>query len=161
MSAQTLRWPECDLRVRPPRSPRETLAGLVLLPRTIDKARAIVQGTAGLYKVTPGLSGYLLRELGVEEDAFMALIESGADDDAIADWIVAHSDPAGFVAINAMLTARGIRDQAHFEEVLPRYPILREHPELRNWFEILELDDVWSFDPVNAAAVKAAAPGSD
>jgi len=27
---------------------------------------------------------------------------------------------------------------------------------LRNWFEILELDDVWSFDPANAEKVKAA-----
>ena len=40
-----------------------------------------------------------------------------------------------------------------FAEVLPRYPVLREHPELRNWFEILDVDDAWIFDPANAPHV--------
>jgi len=44
--------------------------------------------------------------------------------------------------------------------VLPRYPVLREHPRLRNWFEILDLDDRWIFDPANAAKAKPTAPGS-
>lgn len=155
-----LRWPEADLRAHPPRSPRVVLGGLVLLARTIDKARAVLQGTAGFYKVSPGLSGYLLRELGIEEDEFMEVVESGAGDDGIVAWIREHSDPDGYVAINEMLNGRAIRDLDHFNEVLPRYPVLREHPELRNWFEILELDDVWSFDPANADKVKAAAPSA-
>ena len=63
-----------------------------------------------------------------------------------------------FESINERLASRGIRDDAHFAEVLPRYPLLAEHPELRNWFEILELDDVWIFDPANADRVSLMSP---
>ena len=66
---------------------------------------------------------------------------------------------ATFDAINQRLSERAIRDDAHFAEVLPRYPVLREHPHLRNWFEILEVDDRWSFDPANAEKVKNLSSG--
>jgi hypothetical protein len=35
-----------DLTKAPPRAPRETLAGVVFLPRTIDKMRATLPGGA-------------------------------------------------------------------------------------------------------------------
>lgn len=38
-----------DLRTRPPRHPLAQLDGLVMLPRTIDKARALLAGTIGDY----------------------------------------------------------------------------------------------------------------
>ncbi len=152
-------FPDADLRKHPPRSPRAMLAGLVFLPRTIDKARAKIAGTLGLYKISPGISAYLLEWLGISEDEFVDAVRAASSDDEVAAWLVARSDPASFASINERLSQRGIRDAEHFAEVLPRYPMLAERPELRNWFEIFEADDAWTFDPAHPErAVAPVAP---
>jgi hypothetical protein len=150
---ETMPYPDADLRVHPPRDAREQLAGLVFLPRTIDKVRAKLQGTLGLYKVTPGMSGYLFEWLGITEEQFTDAVRSAPDDSAIAEWIRTHCNTTTFAEINQRFLDRGIRDEAHLQEVLPRYPVLRQYPHLRNWFEILELDDRWTFDPASAEKV--------
>ena len=155
---EALPYPDCDLRVHPPRSPWQQLAGLVFLPRTVDKVRAKLQGTLGLYKVTPGISAYLFEYLGITEEQFTDAVRDAASDDDVAEWIRTHCNTTTFNDINARLSGRAIRDEAHFAEVLPRYPVLREHPELRNWFEIFELDDKWTFDPANADKAALTAP---
>lgn len=159
MSAkETLPYPDADLRVHPPRGPRVTLGGLYFLARTIDKTRAKLQGTLGFYRIAPGLSGYLLEWLGITEEAFVQAVREAKSDQDVVAWVCERSDPGTFDSINGRLAERGIRDDAHFNEVLPRYPVLRDYPELRNWFEILEVDDRWIFDPTNADKVKHTAP---
>ena len=155
--AAPLPFPDADLRVHPPRSAREQLAGLVFLPRTIDKVRAKLQGTLGIYKVTPGLSGYLFEWLGLTEDGFTAAVREATSDTDIAEYLRTHCNTTTFGEINRRLTERSIRDDDHFNEVLPRYPVLRAYPQLRNWFEIFEVDDRWSFDPANAEEVAQSA----
>jgi hypothetical protein len=144
----TLPYPDADLRMHPPRGPRVMLDGLYFLARTIDKTRAKLQGTLGLYKIGPGISLYLFEWLGITEDDFTAAVRAANGDDDVVAWLLARCDPARFPEINERLVSRGIREDAHFAEVLPRYPVLREHPDLRNWFEILEIDDVWTFQHV-------------
>jgi len=80
-------------------------------------------------------------------------VRTARSDEDVVVWLHSRSDRGTFPAINQRLSERGIRDDDHFREVLPRYPVLREHPDLRNWFEILEIDDRWIFDPANAEAV--------
>lgn len=155
---QVLPYPDADLRDHAPRGPREQLAGLVFLPRTIDKVRAKLQGTLGLYKVGPGISIYLFEYLGISEEQFTEVVRGAKNDAEIADWIRSHCDAGTFDQINERLRQREIRDEQRRQEVLPRYPVLEEYPALRNWFEIFELDDRWNFDPANAEKVKATAP---
>lgn len=145
-----LPYPGADLRAHPPRGPRVMVGGLYFLARTIDKTRAKLQGTLGAYKVSPGISGHLFDWLGITEVQFTDAVRTNATDDDVVAWLLARCDASTFAAINASLSQRAIRDDAHFQEVLPRYPVLREHPELRNWFEIFDLDDRWTFDPANA-----------
>lgn len=158
MTETTLPYPDADLRVHPPRGPRAELGGLVFLPRTIDKVRAKLQGTLGFYKVAPGISGYLFEWLGITEDDFTAAVRDAAGDDEVLTWLVDHVDVGLFPEINKRLRVRAIRDDEHVAQVLPRYPVLRDHPQLRNWFEIFEVDDRWTFDPANAEKVKETAP---
>jgi hypothetical protein len=136
------------------------LGGLVFLARTIDKTRAKLQGTLGPYKIGPGLSAYLLEWLGITEEQFTEAVASAHSDEDVVAWVHERCDRGTFGAINQRLSERGIRDDAHFAEVLPRYPVLREYPHLRNWFEILEVDDRWMFDPANAEAVAHPSTGS-
>lgn len=153
-----LPYPDADLRVHPPRNPREQLAGLVFVPRTLDKVRAKLQGTLGFYKVGPGMSIRLFEWLGITEDEFTRAVRDATSGDDIAEFLRTHCDTTTFPEINQRLIERGIRDDEQFAEVLPRYPVLREYPQLRNWFEILEVDDRWSFDPANADTVAHTAP---
>lgn len=154
----TLPYPDADLRVHPPRNAREQLAGLVFLPRTLDKVRAKLQNTLGFYKVGPGLSVRLFEWLGITEDEFTHAVQAAKSDDDVAEYIRTHCDTTTFTEINQRLTERAIRDDEQFAEVLPRYPVLRDYPQLRNWFEIFEVDDRWSFDPANADKVEHTAP---
>ncbi len=145
----TLPYPDADLRAHPPRGPREQAAGLYFLPRTIDKARAKIQGTLGLYKITPGISGYIFEALGITEDAFVEAVRASSSDADVVAWLEAHADMSRVPELNAMLIARQPRDEAHRDSFKPAYPILTERPDLWNWFEIFELDDAWIFDPAN------------
>jgi hypothetical protein len=109
--------------------------------------RAKIQGTLGLYKIGPGISAYLFEWLGITEADFEAIVRSGASDDEIVAWLHARTDRSKYDWINEQLVNRGIRDEEHRQTMLPNYPILAERPELRNWFEIFDLDDAWIFDP--------------
>ncbi len=144
-----LPYPDADLRAHPPRGPREQAGGLYFLPRTIDKARAKIQGTLGPYKITPGISGYIFDDLGITEDAFIDAVRNAKTDDDVVAWLHANADVAKIPALNEMLVNRRLRDEAHRESFLAAYPILRDRPDLWNWFEIFEVDDAWIFDPAN------------
>jgi len=142
----TAAQPDADLRAHPPRSGREELGGLVFLARTIDKTRAKLQGTLGEYKVTPGISGYLFEWLGITEDAFTSAVAASKSDDDVVAWLRANTDPSTYSEINRRLLERGIRDEAHRAEILPRYPSLADRPNLRNWMDIFDYDDAWMFN---------------
>ena len=73
-----------DLTTAPPRAPREALAGIVFLPRTIDKVRATLPGGAlGAYNI-PGFSQMMLEALGIELERSRAAVAEAAKDDDVA-----------------------------------------------------------------------------
>jgi hypothetical protein len=151
-----LPYPEADLRVHPPRPPREILGGIVFLPRTIDKTRAKIQGTLGPYKIQPGISGYVFEWLGLTEEQFTEAVRAASSDADVVRWVHANTDAAKYAGLNDMLVNRRIRDDEHRAQVLPAYPILNGRPDLWNWFEIFELDDVWMYAPENRGKPAAA-----
>jgi hypothetical protein len=144
-----LPYPDCDLREHPPRGARVQAGGIYFMARTIDKARAKLQGTLGLYKITPGISGYIFESLGITEDDFVEAVRTAATDADVIAWLEAHADMAKVPELNEMLINRRMRDDAHRATFLAAYPIMVERPELWNWFEIFDLDDAWIFDPAN------------
>jgi hypothetical protein len=153
-----LPYPDADLREHPPRAARETLGGIAFLPRTIDKARAKIQGTLGPYKITPGISGYIFEWLGITEDQFVEAVRNAKSDDDVVRWLHANTDQSKYAGLNDMLVNRKIRDDEHRAQVLPMYPYLVGRPDLWNWFEIFDIDDVWMYDPANRATPAGAAP---
>lgn len=136
-----LEFPEADLREHAPRRPREELGGLVLLARTIDKTKAKIQGTLGGYKVTPGMSGYLLQELGISEDDFTKAVRELRDDESIVQWVRGKTDPSKYAEINEKLNSRGFRDEEHRRSFFDRYPLLETRPDIRYFFDMMEVDD--------------------
>src|SRR6478609_6710407 len=73
-----------DLTKAPPRSPREELGGLCMLPRMIDVARAkLPGGNIGTYQIGRGLSGLILAHLGIGVDEFVECVEAAATDEEV------------------------------------------------------------------------------
>ncbi len=102
-----------SLRRRPPRDPRARLAGLMLLPRTIDKARAALPGgDPGDYVITPGLSAGLLNEIRLSQAEFVALVRRAADETAIAAAVAERIDPERRERWNAWLQQLHVCDLA-------------------------------------------------
>ncbi len=129
-----------DLTKAPPRKPREMLAGVVFLPRTIDKVRATLpEGDAGAYNI-PGFSQMLLEALGIDLAAFTAAVANAANDDAVAQFVTASTSPDRVAEWNALILARlprnGDRNAAY-----EAYPWLRERPDLVLALDVLEEDD--------------------
>ena len=83
-----------DLTREYPRSPREQLDGMMLLPRAIDKARAQLAGKLGNY-VYYGcrFNRRLFNTLGVTDDEFLDTVRGAPDDDAVAQWIREYVRP--------------------------------------------------------------------
>jgi len=76
-----------DLRNVAPRSPYETLGGIVFLPRAIDKVRGELAGTIGDYSSRGGRSGMLLEFLGIDEDEFVDGVSTGSTDSDVWAWL--------------------------------------------------------------------------
>lgn len=72
-----------DLTKTPPRSPFDALGGITFLPRSIDKMRAHIAGTAGAYNAKTGWSTQLFEVLGVTADELEQIVRDNPSDEAV------------------------------------------------------------------------------
>lgn len=83
-----------DLTRDYPRSPRDDLDGIMLLPRAIDKARAQLEGKLGEYKYyNCRLNLRLFNTLGVTDDEFLDAVRRSPSDEALLEWIREYVRP--------------------------------------------------------------------
>ncbi|MEA2719064.1 MAG: hypothetical protein QOJ39_928 [Candidatus Eremiobacteraeota bacterium] len=100
-----------SLRRRPPRDPRARLAGLMVLPRTIDKARALLPGgDPGEYSISPGVSAWLLGEIGITEAEFLVLVHRAADELEVARYVEERVVPEQRDVLNALMRELRVAD---------------------------------------------------
>ena len=99
-----------------PRSPYESLQGIVFLPRAIDKVRAEIAGTLGDYLSRTGFSGMLLEFLGIEPQDFVDAVAARSSDNEVWAWVKARMTPRSAAEIMAfnrrMMTIRPQDDAA-------------------------------------------------
>jgi len=133
-----------DLSKRPPRSPRERLDGVVLVPRTIDKLRATLPGgNLGSYKVH-GFSTRMLEMIGVSEADLLEAVRSASSDADVAAWLRANADTKAYPRVNEhfeSLTTESVSDPENYHRL---YPVARRLG-LTNRFDVLEADDREAF----------------
>ena len=93
-----------NLRDAPPRGPRERAGGVMMLARTIDKARAFLPGgDLGCYFLTPGLSEWLLGRLKLSEAEFIEIVRAAEDDAAVVAALGDRIPPERCERLNAFL----------------------------------------------------------
>jgi hypothetical protein len=132
-----------DLTQQIPRSPREQLDGLAMLPRTIDKARASLPGgNLGPYHIVFGLSGRLFAALGISAQEFIEAVRTATSDEDVAAWLRARTDPAKYAAYNDELFAatQDVISPDHRERFNALYsPQLRE--KYHRLCDLVDADD--------------------
>ena len=84
-----------------PRSPYESMQGIVFLPRAIDKVRAEIAGQLGDYISRTFFSGMLLEFLGIEPQDFVDAVAARASDEEVWAWVKARMRPRSATEIMA------------------------------------------------------------
>jgi len=128
---------------------RDTLLGVYMLPRTIDKLRAELPGgdLGPFMNHDTGFSAYVVRRLGLDMNDFRAAVAAAADEDAVTAWLAARIDPALAQPINAKLESFVVERMSPEDQALvrQRHPIMAERPELSVLLDILDADDARTF----------------
>ena len=129
-----------------PRSPYESLQGIVFLPRAIDKVRAEIAGTLGDYLSRTGFSGMLLEFLGIEPADFVDAVATRSSDDEVWAWVKARMTPRSAAEIMAfnrrMMTIRPRDDAARERYWQFMADIGQSHrTDLIRQFDRLDLDE--------------------
>lgn len=134
-----------DLSAAPPRSGKLAAEGIVFLPRTIDKVRALLPGgNPGSYKLA-GFSQTMFEMLGIDEQKFIEVVTRATTDEHVIDFIRYTSGGEKIADWNDYVTARSIRDDAHRADLEERYPVLRTNKHVTSLLDLLDLDDQASF----------------
>jgi hypothetical protein len=129
-----------DLTTSRPRKARDEVAGIVFLPRSIDKARASLPGGAlGEYTI-PGFTETMLKHFGITVNDFTAAVGDAANDDAVATWVKEHAVPGGVQSWIDFATNREIYngDRA---DAINDFPWLADHPELVYTLDFLDYQE--------------------
>ena len=79
-----------DLTKEAPRSPRTRLGNYVILARSLDKGRAVLDGKVGEYHFDCPLDNFLFGFKGVKGDEIKQQLIAGASDEDIVKWLDTH-----------------------------------------------------------------------
>jgi hypothetical protein len=135
-----------DLTQQAPRSPKEELGGLCLLPRMIDVARSkLPGGNIGEYQIGRGLSGVVLKQFGIDVEEFVNCVRDATDDEQIAARFLAERDRAEIRLLAVRLCRATVADvppemRAAFEQFYGA-----DVPSDKRVFDLLDENDAQSF----------------
>jgi hypothetical protein len=135
-----------DLTKQPPRSPREELGGLCMLPRMIDVARAkLPAGNIGSYQIGRGMSGLVLAHLGIGVDEFVDCVQAAATDEEVVARFAGRRTTAEDRLFNLKLRRITVADvPADLRPSFERF-YGADLPRERRVFDVLEEDDARIF----------------
>jgi hypothetical protein len=140
-----------DLTQRPPRSPRCRLGGYVILPRMLDKGRALANGTNGEFHYNCPIDQHVLNFIGLDPDALLVELKSGKGDGEILEWIAVNAKnkrmPWEIELWSSYHEKRGPDSDAetlpYFAEKVGAFSKTRE--DIKAWFDLLDTDDHVTF----------------
>ena len=133
-----------DLSIAPPRSAKAIAAGVVFLPRTIDKLRAMLPGgNVGEYRME-GFSDMMLERFCIATETLTAAVAKAATDDEIGAIVHRDAAPGSIEAWNEFATNRKLYNGDR-DEAIADHPWLAQHPEIVLTLDFVDADDRRSF----------------
>lgn len=139
-----------DLTLRPPRSPRVRLGGFALLPRLIDKGRALVAATNGEYNYACPLDMLFFDFVSVDPKKLKKQISSGLGDGSLLEWINKNAGTKRS-PLEIALWSRFVEDRVASDVEMREYfqglhqTVAPDRTDVATWFDILDIDDCASF----------------
>ena len=136
-----------DLTKEFPRSPREMLAGYIIVARAVDKCRAVLAGTAGEYHSGCPVDEMFLSFAEISYDQFRDFVATGATDAEIAGWIEKTAKARPRIEIirwNNDLRGKRMSElpdalQEYMEDYVPKF-VPRNRP-VYVFFDIYDLEE--------------------
>ena len=130
-----------------PRSPRVTLGGFVVVARTLDKCRAVLDGTEGEYHFDCPLDNLFSEFSGITADVFREKVATGANDEEIAAWIQSQTSAIPRIDVikwNNSLRYKRISEmpdelQEFLEDYIPKY--LPADKIVYYWFDVYDIEE--------------------
>lgn len=140
-----------DLTQRPPRSPRVTLGGYVILPRMLDKGRAQLAGKAGEYRFNCPLDQRFVSFAGLNADDILQLLRDGKSDSEVLAWVREHSKRADFEIVSwtqfqFQRTPSHNESRESFSSAVQT--LAPDRDDVQTFFDLLDLDDFVFFGGV-------------
>lgn len=139
-----------DLTKQAPRSPRVRLGGYVILPRMLDKGRALLAGKNGEYSYACPLDERFLEFAGIDARQLKKELAAGKGDGDILKWINAHAKnkptPPEIEAWSTWQERRSPDNpdsREYFNELHKQAAPKRT--DIVSWFDLLDADDFGSF----------------
>jgi hypothetical protein len=139
-----------DLTLQPPRSPRVRLGGYAILPRMLDKGRAVLADKPGEYKFACPLDMQFLDFVGVNAKALKKELAKGKTDGEMLAWVSAHAKhtrTAPEIAAWSLWQEQRAPDnpegRGFFNACHQKVAPLRT--DIVTWFDLLDVDDYVSF----------------
>ena len=137
---------DMDLTKNFPRSPRDKMAGVVMLPRTTDKARAFNAGTLGEYHYDCPLDEEVFNFLGIDQAEYAQKAQE-LSDSQLEQWIhnafVSKKTSAEIDRFNAEFLADapapGSDSEQRFMKL--RNKIDPSRTDIVTWVELLDLEE--------------------
>lgn len=134
-----------DLTKEFPRSPNDMGAGIVSLPRMIDKTQADTEGTLGDYDVDCPHDKPVLAFLGVDYATFKAkLQELHFDTPKVEAWAKPLVEKHGKADVDAFNESRrnwkpDEHSQPFFDQL--KAAVAPDRADVTTWFKLLDLDE--------------------
>jgi len=126
-----------DLSQHHPRPTRAELAGVVFLPRSIDKFRATLPGGNLEGYTVEGFTGRMLEALSIKPDDFRKAVAEAKTDDDVAGYVREHAAAGGAEAWNTYALGRELY-LGNRVEAIAENPWLAEHPEITLSLDFLQ-----------------------
>jgi hypothetical protein len=126
-----------DLSKGHPRPTRAELAGVVFLPRSIDKFRATLPGGNLEGYTVEGFTGRMLESLGIKPDDFRDAVAEAKTDEDVANYVRQHAVAGGAETWNGYALNRELY-LGNRTEAIAENPWLAEHPEITLSLDFLQ-----------------------
>ena len=133
-----------DLTKSYPRSVHEKLYGLVQLPRTIDKGKALANGNVGEYHYNCGMDQAVFGFLGIDHEAFLNIIKNAKSDSAIEAYakpFIDKKSPEEIARWNQEWLTRKPEGESLQYFLQLRNQIAPDRTDVTSWPDLLDLDE--------------------
>lgn len=135
-----------DLTTSFPRSVRDKVAGVVMLGRTIDKAKAKAHGNIGEYHYNCPMDAGVFGFLGIDHEAFLKVVadaKSDADIEAYVKTFTAKKTPAEIAGFNESFLASKPDPGSDGEKsfLALRNSVAPDRTDVTLWADLLDLDE--------------------